>query len=242
MSQLDEEIAQTLEVLSALDKGRVTKKELDEVIEALMTVISSFITTTKEEKAVFMDRIERTVRDRLSQVKDGKDGHTPTKEEMLALIKPLIPEVRNGEDGKDADPNEVAEIVLSRIPSPYTAEIIRDMLEGLQEDEKLTIEAIKGLREELDEIRKTKKGFTSGGSLFGGISHTPTHETFTMNGSDTTVTLSQGVSAQGNAIIALRYQGQVLDMTTHYTVNGNKITFVGFTPENGTIISVTYIP
>lgn len=71
-----------------------------------------------------------------------------------------------------------------------------------------------------------------------GASHSPLHESFAMNGVDTFVTLSAGVEAQGNAII-VRYQGQTLDMTTHYTVNGTKISFT-FTPANNTTISITY--
>lgn len=32
-------------------------------------------------------------------VKDGEDGHTPTKDELVSLIKPLIPKVKDGKDG-----------------------------------------------------------------------------------------------------------------------------------------------
>lgn len=243
----DEQLKQ---VLSLLNDNKATKDELFEISKLFVDIVKQIKDSTedylenarkenddlfeeskrkyKSEMESMCEKIERALSARIASIKDGK---TPVKGVDYF-------------DGVSPDIEEVVLRVLDEIPEPQNLDglDIRNYLEALPEDDKLEIEAIRGLRKELDELRKMKSGSSSGGSIFGGISHTPTHETFTMNGSDTTVTLSQGVAAGGNAIIALRYQGQVLDMTTHYTVNGNKITFVGFTPENGTIISVTYIP
>ena len=128
--------------------------------------------------------------------------------------------------------------VESKIAKPITAEQVRDLLETLKKGSKLEIDAIENLRKELDELKKVKKSSGGGGGMLS-LGHWPRHESFTLNGSDTSVTLTQAVAAQGTALI-VRYQGQTLDLTTHYTVNGTKITFVGFVPEVDTIISVTY--
>lgn len=71
-----------------------------------------------------------------------KDGRTPTTEEIAALIPAPIPGVP-GIPGKDG--------------SPDTPQQIREKLESLPEEEKLPIEAIKHLREELNALKKTTK-------------------------------------------------------------------------------------
>ena len=119
-------------------------------------------------------------------------------------------------------------------------EQIRDSLELLRGEERLDKSAIKGLEELFESVTKLgKKVYVGTGAI--SASHAPLHEQFTMNGSDTSVALTQGVSAQGTAIF-VRYQGQMLDLTRHYTVDGNKISFVGFTPAPNKIISITYFP
>lgn len=100
---------------------------------------------------------------------------------------------------------------------------------------------VKELREEIEKLKKQTGKLISGGGGQMDVSHWARHETFTMDGVDTTVTLVLGVGAAGNALI-VRYQGQTLDMDTHYTVSGNVVTFVGFTPLADTIVSVTYWP
>lgn len=42
----------------------------------------------------------------------GKDGHTPTKQELLSLIQPLIPAPVKGEDGKDAPELTSKQLIL----------------------------------------------------------------------------------------------------------------------------------
>ena len=102
----------------------------------------------------------------------AKDGRTPTDAELLKLIKPLIPKVN---DGKTPTKNEILEIIKQLIPNiedivqiaksdvmaeiipqiptiekieqdiPKLGNAIRDSLELLQGDERLSKTAIKGL-------------------------------------------------------------------------------------------------
>jgi hypothetical protein len=111
-------------------------------------------------------------------------------------------------------------------------------LELLEGDERLSIDAIKGLTEELKKIGRSVGALGGAGASLP-LASFPIHEAFTMDGILTSVTLSGGVGAGGNACI-VRYQGQTLDMTSQYTVDGNTITLVDFIPEAGKIISVTY--
>lgn len=46
----------------------------------------------------------------------GQDGHTPTDEELLELIVPLIPEPRRGEDGKTPTTKELLALIRPLIP------------------------------------------------------------------------------------------------------------------------------
>jgi len=80
--------------------------------------------------------------------KDGKEGHTP-----IAGIDYEIPlDGKNGDIGADGADG-----------SPDTPEEVRDKLKELKNDERLSISAIKDLREELDKIK------TRGGSaIYGG--------------------------------------------------------------------------
>lgn len=91
------------------------------------------------------------IRDKVRKIKegiDGKDGKTPTKQELIDLILPLIPEpIKSIEE---------------------TAEQTRDKLETLKDDERLSKTAIKGI-EEIEnkikeiEIRPSGKGGGSKG-------------------------------------------------------------------------------
>lgn len=243
MAQKDKELLDKLtSVFTELDRGRATTDDLNMVAKTLTELVVSFITATKAEKEAFFARVDTTlseslrkldekVNKRISEVrdgvdgKDGEDGKTPIKGVDYF-------------DGETPDIEEVVLQVLEQIPEQVhlTGEDMRNALEALPEGEKLSISAIEGLEEELKKVKRTGQSFGSVPSM---VSNSPQHEAFTMDGVATTVTLTQAVAAQGTAVF-VRYQGQLLDHTTMYTVNGNKITFVGFTPESGTIISVTY--
>jgi len=246
----DEQLKQ---VLSLLNDNKATKEELFEISKLFVDIVKQIKDSTedylqnarkenddlfeeskrkyKSEMESMCEKIERALSARIASIKDGKtpvkgvdyfDGVSPDVDEVVMRVLTELPELQNL-NGLD----------------------IRNYLEALPESDKMAISAIAGLQEKLDEISELlKKREVSNGSagIFGApAANSPLHETFTMNGSDTSVTLSQGVAGQGTALF-VRYQGQTLNLTSQFTVNGNKITFVGFIPESGTIISVTYWP
>jgi ElaB/YqjD/DUF883 family membrane-anchored ribosome-binding protein len=246
------------QIIKSLDEGAVQPEDLMAALDAVMEVINNLearlaavIADHKDEASNTasslsgdMQRARAELESLIEQAKNvatEEAGSIAAQiRQELSAVSSRIPQMPNMTDVW----TRIAEVeaLIPTLPAEKLGEDYRNALEALPEGEKLAIEAIEGLRKELDSLKKTMQRGGGGGTQ-GGITaaHPPLHETFTMNGSDTTVTLSQGVGAQGNAIFALRYQGQVLDMTTHYTVNGNKITFVGFTPEASSIISVTYL-
>lgn len=132
---------------------------------------------------------------RLNDLK-GEDGKTPTEKELRDMILPLIPPSVKGDDGKDyvltlKDKKEiaasikvpVAEKIIERtetvkeqpiiteivkeVAIPEKAEIIRDKLESLKDDERLDKSAIKGLEEGIAELRGLIAAVPRGGRALG---------------------------------------------------------------------------
>lgn len=60
----------------------------------------------------------------------GNDGHTPTEEELTALILPLIPEPVPGKDGHTPTPEELAALILPLIPDPIPGKDGKDGKDG----------------------------------------------------------------------------------------------------------------
>jgi hypothetical protein len=105
----------------------------------------------------------------------GDKGDSPTKEELLSLIEPLIPDPVPGEQGDPGenyvltqkDKKEIAskievpvlekvieKPIVKEVAIPETAQQIRDKLESLLPGEKLSIQAIDGLAKILEGLSK----------------------------------------------------------------------------------------
>lgn len=234
--------------LSDLKKAVDTKEAAQSIVATLKEVITIFDKLKKDaeqERKDFSETAQLIAADLRIQLEEYKRSATAQLALKLAEINQRMSEIKNGDPGKDADPIEIVNQVMALIKLPeYRAPVmdgpeeIATKLDLLDDDNQLAV--IKALQKRIDDLEKTqKKQFA--GTMAPSIGHWPLHETFTMNGSDTSVTLSQGVGAQGTAILA-RYQGQTLDLTSQFTVNGNQVSFVDFVPANETIISITYWP
>lgn len=167
----------------------------------------------------------------------GEDGGTPTTIELLELIEPLIPEPIKGEKGDKGDPGEKGLDGKDGVDGINGLDGVTPSREELQAIiQPLIPLAPEPVEAPIVEVPPPVPQLQP----LGGFSafNAPKHQKFTMDGVATTVTLDQGVSAEGTAIF-VRYNGQMLDHTTHYTVNGNLVSFT-FTPDADTIISVTY--
>jgi len=93
------------------------------------------------------EQLIKLIRPLIPQVKDGIDGKTPTVDELLALIKPLIPEVKNGETPSD---ERLIALITPLIPEykSITCEEVIDEINSKKEI--LDIKTIKGLSKEIE--------------------------------------------------------------------------------------------
>jgi hypothetical protein len=133
---------------------------------------------------------------------------------------------KSGKDGKDAQEvnlNALTQKVLSLIPKP--------------KKEKITIETVENLSQELDTIRKnirannTAKG---GGGMGAWV-----HQAFSTSSATTTVTLSNNVAANSTALL-VRYNGQLLAHGVQYTISGKTISFT-FTLDDNSTVDCTFV-
>lgn len=115
------------------------KAELDRQVGGRIQELSASEQKTVKTLDAALKGIERVVEDRLSELKDGE---SPAVETIVEALKPFIPAPLQG--------------------SPDTAEDIRNKLELLEGDERLSIDAIRGLKEEL-----AKKAVVTGGGIVG---------------------------------------------------------------------------
>lgn len=135
----------------------------------LLKKIKELVNISKGEKGDKGDKGERG-EDGL----DGKDGE-PGRDGMDGRDGKDGLNGKDGADGHDADEDKICEKVSETIVEPITERVsqnlpslgafIRDGLELLQGDERLVIEAIKGLREELDELRELRSRTVGGGGF-----------------------------------------------------------------------------
>lgn len=92
------------------------------------------------------------------------------RESQIRLEDAEINVINRLSEIKEVDEEGLTERIVALIPDPLTPEDIRDSLESIEEnDEKLSIDAIKDLGKELEELKKKKIVYGgSGGSSGGG--------------------------------------------------------------------------
>lgn len=158
----EEKLARIIEVL---EDGKVSQKDFVDAVEVLVQFVKGAKDLTEKEleriEAVFAEKeyemnathkrsldtlkekLEEAITARVATIKDGKDG-------VNGLDGNDGLDGKDGVDGKDGSPDTPLQIV--------------DKLESIQrEDDKLSIDAIKGLRAELKKASRS-----SGGTFFGG--------------------------------------------------------------------------
>ena len=92
----------------------------------------------------------KVIEDKASRIKEGtdgepgKDGHTPTDQELLSLIKPLVPVLKE-----------------------FTPEELRDKLEKLEGKERLNKKSVDGIEEIEEDIKQIKLRPVRGGGAKG---------------------------------------------------------------------------
>jgi hypothetical protein len=116
------------------------KEKIDTSITDLHTVVSKAkedFYNTVEEIHTELDKIKAI------KVQPAKNGETPSDEKLISLITPLIPEPLDGETPTDEKLISLIEPLIPDPILPLSGIEIRDELEALKEDDKLSITAIK---------------------------------------------------------------------------------------------------
>jgi hypothetical protein len=150
----------------------------------------------------------------------GEKGDPPSKQELLSLIKPLIPSPvpgpkgDEGKPGKNPDPTEVMRLVLTKLPlfkgTPETPEIdVAEIISAITK-KKLSISSIEGLRELLSSLQ----GRVSGAYLHGGGDTVK---------AGTNITLTR--NADGTTTITAAGGGGFSTLTATETPNGSRTAF-----------------
>ena len=234
-----------------------TKKEMEELLKQHYNKLNNVL-----------EEIENNIRNEIIKLAEnhnnnkilplkGADGKTPTKQELIELIKPLIPQIKDGKTPtqrellelinplipEKVDGNYIMEKILAqlKLPKTPTAEAIADMVLEKLKEEKITIDEIEGLRNILSTLNKNiveMKG-KAAQKVGGGGMGNPTAFSFTGDGVTTSFTLSARVAANGKAIIA-HYQGQYIHINQHFTISGVTLSTT-FTPEDGATIEGWFI-
>lgn len=160
---------------------------VDESVEALEAKVAEAVDEVKEIADTVGSNIPALIEEALASIPPPEDGHTPSAEELTAIILPLVlenmPDVKDGEspsresilemilenmpeakDGIDADEKKIIEAVGDKLESelPQFGTAFRDGLEILDGDERLDRSAVKGLDdyEEVSKMARQSKSFT----------------------------------------------------------------------------------
>ena len=134
-------------------------KDFSEKVRAINTLVSrdDFVKAFEQLLKIVLKVEENQIKKidkKLNEVRDGEDGYTPRK--GIDYFDGKL-----GDKGETGPPGE--SIVgppgePGKDGSPDTSEDIRNKLELLEDDERLKIDAIKDLREELDELKRLRGG------------------------------------------------------------------------------------
>lgn len=171
---MDETKLKQFKELLALTTGSLTKEEFlsfsQKVLEYVKTIKSTTETdlqTISQAVKTAISRIESTASDNYAKTEEKltKEQENALNkmylevESMLSMCDKKMEDMKDGDDGIDADEEAVIAEVLARLPEPKeeTPETVRDLLETLEGEDRLKIDAIDKLREELDRLEKEIK-------------------------------------------------------------------------------------
>jgi multidrug efflux pump subunit AcrA (membrane-fusion protein) len=235
----------------------VFREELVEAMRKLLTTMKGIedrfaqnMAQNKDESETTISDLRNEIQDAIARAQEAIDSVQNQSNESLEKAVQQLREEVNAVQTMIPPETDLSDLYqklqaheskMDEMSTLQRAENVRNALEVLEDEERLKATAIDGLSELMEDYKETKQkvGKIQGAALTPSPVHWPRHEAFTMNGVDTSVSLTQAPAAAGTAIFGVRYQGQTLDLGDQYTVDGNKITF-SFTPINGTTISVSY--
>lgn len=243
---MSQRLEQFLKVMEEANKGLATYDDVKKVIDVVVKHLKDTKANLEQENASYKEKLGKQIDLGLKEIQKLTD-------KLDSKLNKVDSDLRSENRTTMRYIEQQIADVVEMIPNEYEDSELRAELEALkvrmEEMENEPEEEDNGEMEEMEskiselkevlanEVKSIKK--MVGSITVPSPTNWPRHESFTMNGSDTSVTLEAAVGAAGTAIFAIRYNGQVLDIDNQYTVNGNKINFT-FTPASNTTISVSY--
>lgn len=246
---MEELISRQIKQILGQASGAVLPEELKTVTKAILDMLKD----TKDKIEMKMSKADSETRsmceDLMSDIKkiekklSGIPSYSSDINSLTKSLKSVMKEVETLKRDMPSMPDlsvydEKLEAIMESIPEEKEEkeekpEELRDKLESLTGDERLDKSAIKGLDEELQSIRSIKSVTSPG--MFGMKQMRMVSFSFAGDASTTVFYLPKEPGAKGMAIWAY-YQGQHLQLGTHFTVSNKTFTCVGFTPETGSTI------
>lgn len=239
--QIESAVAAQIPNLEKVVKGLENMESVDENTKRLSAVVypKLLVALNKKIKPASEKTLLSLIRPLIPKVKNGR---TPTAREILAIVKPYLPE--KGVDGDTPTDDHLRSLIKEVLPEEGSEETALTIAGKLNEKEALIDpKVIKGLGALLEGVRKALRehgGGGKGGGGGGGMGNW-VHQQFSISSATTSVTVNSKVAASGMAHM-LRYQGQFLALNVQYSVSADRKTFaLLFTPEDNTVIDVTYV-
>ena len=202
----------TVEILNkAFDTAT---KSLSDKTNVSLVDVKSEITKAFGKSSKELSDSMNFIRDKVRKIKIGEDGHTPTNNELLALIQPLIPKIPDAE---------------------------KPDLERFDEEDERLSGKIEELEKKIDELPTRRLGGTGGDANVAfslsrlGTSETPVGD---INGSNTTYTISR----VPKLILSFFINGMFIH-PAEYTQSGTTITFSTALPSSlsGKGFTITFV-
>ena len=240
-------------ILGILDNN-LTKKDFINSFESVVKIIKEIKKQNAEDMKRFndlcsqaIDKLNNTIIKKISNIKvrdgkDGKDGAKGERGESPAIDTDQIAQ-KASEIVRDELLPLIPDILTIMKELPQAGEVIRDGLELLPKGDKLKIEAIENLAEELEELRKLRtRNFGGGGGLSANALalHFINDETPSglINEINTDFVLNYTPSPTDSLKV---YRGGARQrITEDYTLSGKTITFLT-APVVGEIILCDYM-
>lgn len=253
----EEQLRQFKEALQRANDS-LTKKDFEVAWKACLDLIleieakndKKFLDTLEDLKkqiGALMNASESNFADLKIKFSESIEKSIGEMENLLNFVRDKARTIKDGKDGKDADETKIVqeaskltiEALKPLIPILDTPEQVRDKLETLEGSDRLKIEAIDKLREELDELKKRKVVVGSGFNYGAMDIHIVDDETPTglVNGANTDFVLNHIPSPATSLKVFL--DGQRMKLTTDYTFSGQTITFLT-APLTNSILTVDY--
>lgn len=241
---------QKLQELMKVANEGLTRSEF----EASFKVLIDFVSKLKVVNQELVANLERKYQETVSQLSDNKqeletakkDAMKYCKEEMVKMYKEMGVKMNEMEDKVEEglqDPHQIAleaskltlEAVQGQLPTqeqleqnlPSLGASIRDGLELLPEGEKLKIEAIENLREELDKLKREIMGRVSFGGAGGVIGIRSTKHSLSSQLNGATLTFSLPAFSKIGHISSSSFPYSAFEPDVDYTADAsnNTITF-----------------